>query len=343
MKEQIQIVIDAFFQKHMDRRINVCNLQIKSFENNRLVLAGEVLDSTTLSELKEEIIKPFPKVEIDIKELSILRKPIPEYLWVSTNLTSLHGEPSWLAEMTSQLLYGMKLEKLKEKGKWVFVRQEDGYLGWAYAPYLSKVEPFKPTHLITALVGGLFEKPDKSSNHLSRLYSGTRVNVAGMQGDFVQILNHGEKKPSTMPGGWMHKDRLLSLDQLPVNVSGKRQAMLDAAFRLYGVPYLWGGCTTNGIDCSGLAQLCHRFAGVDIKRDADMQKNGGQPVEYPFKPGDLVFFGDDNDLTRISHVGISLGGWEMIHSSRSQNGVYVDNIQSVNHLCSSFVGGCTYL
>ena len=138
-------------------------------------------------------------------------------------------------------------------------------------------------------------------------------------------------------------DRVLAIKDLPQTEEKKRQAIIDTAFRLKGVPYLWGGCTTNGIDCSGLAQLCHRFAGLTILRDADMQKNAGRKVEPPFTRGDLVFFGDEGNLERITHVGISLGGWEIIHSSRSRNGVYVDDIQKVPHLKDTFAGGCSYL
>jgi cell wall-associated NlpC family hydrolase len=131
---------------------------------------------------------------------------------------------------------------------------------------------------------------------------------------------------------------------MPVTAVQRRTQMIADAFQMVGVPYLWGGSSALGIDCSGFAQLVHRWSGITLRRDADMQMADGKPVEQPqLQPGDLVFFGDSGDNPEITHVGISLGGWDMIHSSRSRNGVYPDNIQAVKDLRESYVGGVTYL
>lgn len=74
-----------------------------------------------------------------------------------------------------------------------------------------------------------------------------------------------------------------------------------------------------------------------------MQFSAGEPVEPPFKPGDLFFFGNDRGHRAISHVGISLGGWRAIHSSRARNGVYIDDVQEAPHLRQIYVGARTFL
>ena len=87
----------------------------------------------------------------------------------------------------------------------------------------------------------------------------------------------------------------------------------------------------------------HRLIGMRIPRDADLQYNAGRKVEAPYQPGDLLFFSEEDNKRGISHVGISLGGWRMIHSSRARNGVYIDDVQDTPHLKESFIGACSFL
>ena len=112
---------------------------------------------------------------------------------------------------------------------------------------------------------------------------------------------------------------------------------------MIGVPYVWGGTSGNGIDCSGLARLLHKWSGIDLPRDADMQHGAVRPVEPPFQVGDLLFFHEAGKKRKVTHVGISLGGWRMIHSSQGNNGVYVDNVQEHHSLRENFVSAGSML
>jgi cell wall-associated NlpC family hydrolase len=136
---------------------------------------------------------------------------------------------------------------------------------------------------------------------------------------------------------------LRALDALPGSPHEKRNALLKNAVRMTGVPYLWGGTTGNGIDCSGFVRLMHQWIGVDSPRDADMQHAVAKPVEPPFEIGDLLFFAESDSDRHVTHVGMSLGGWKIIHSSRAHNGVYVDDVQEHGSLRQNFMNAGSFL
>jgi hypothetical protein len=258
-------------------------------------------------------------------------------MWVATNLTSVHSGTSFLSEQTTQMLNGAAVEVLWEEEKWGYVRQTDGYLGWTYLPYLTETPAPQPSHLLTAAVNPLRSEPRTDSTPLTRVLGGTAVALLEEKEAWSCVQLAGERS------GWLPSAHLRALAQLPLTLIERREQMVTDALRLTGVPYLWGGCSANGIDCSGFAQLLHRWIGITIPRDADMQYDASAPVEPPFETGDLLFFGEIGEKRRITHVTVSLGGWNIIHSSRSNNGVYLDNVQDVPHLRDSFLFGGSYL
>jgi cell wall-associated NlpC family hydrolase len=332
MIEKIESALAEISHKYGDRRLHYCRVEVSALEGKQCTLDGAVLDRKTLTDVTEALTAQFPSLTFHGDEIRVLRQQPPPLLTVSTNVTGLHGEPSFGSECLSQLLGGWRVEKLLEEEKWAFVRQTDGYLGWAHLPYLSGKPAPEPDHLVAEPVALVRERPAADAALAGRILAGTSVAVQTVDGQWAGVSGVAARS------GWLPLSALRPLDELPSTEAAKRQQMVRDSLRYVGVPYQWGGITALGLDCSGFVQLLHGLAGVTIPRDADMQFADGQPLQPPFQAGDLLFFGSERGHRAISHVGLSLGNWRIIHASRPRNGVHVDDVQEASWLSDIYVG-----
>lgn len=326
----IQSTLDRLASQS-DSRTSVFEIEILRLQNSSLALSGRLLDESQL----ETLASHFSDWKLDTGAIQILCKGDLPRMHIATNLTGLYEKPTFNVPLASELYYGTELEILDEQGNWVFAKQNDGYLGWLYKPYLAEGPAAKPTHLVLVTSYGLRTQPDRESEIVTRVVSGTGVVVEETRGEWARV--------AASKTGWMQFVHLRALNEMPASVDEKRKALIKDSSLLIGVPYLWGGTTGHGIDCSGLTRLLHRWIGIEIPRDADMQHGAAKPVEPPFEIGDLLFFSENSDNRHITHVGMSLGGWKMIHSSRSRNGVYIDDAREDEAHKDGFVSAGSFL
>ncbi len=342
MLETLLSLLTEISTRYADRRVQVFKVWAESGEGEWVALNGKVLDEDTLADLRTCLETQLPGLQVDYAGIRVLRGTYTRRKYVATNLTGLYDQPGWQACMLSQLFYGWELEVLEECGPWAFVRQVDGYLGWTYLPYLTESPSPDPTHLVIVPASYIRSEITAGSQVVGRLLCGTAAQV-------VRWANHSAEIDAQV-WGWVNASDLRALEDLPRLSDTERRAMLVAdATRLTGVPYLEGGCSAMGIDSSGLIQLIHRLVGIEIPRDADMQYAQGRKVEPPFQSGDLLFFKEEGDYPAkrgdpakrddpaIHHVGVSLGGWRIIHSSRERNGVYFTDVIDDPKLKADFV------
>jgi len=326
----IQSTLDEL-TKHTDKRTSVFEIEIQELRNNSVTLSGRVLDKSQLDDLHRLL----PGLKLDTSSVQILSRESAEHVHVATNITGLYEKPTFGMPLSSDLFYGTELEVLDQEKRWVLTRQQDGYLGWAYRPYLGEGLAPAPSHLVLAPAVEVRAEPRATGEVLTRVVGGTAV--------VVETTQDGWSRIAVNKSGWIPSKDLRGIVDLPKTVEERRKTLIEDAQRLTGIPYLWGGSSGNGIDCSGLARLLHRWVGVEIPRDADMQHRLAKPVEAPFEVGDLFFFAEGDSKRHITHVGISLDGWKMIHSSRGNNGVYIDDLQQRKSLMDIYVSAGSFL
>jgi cell wall-associated NlpC family hydrolase len=128
----------------------------------------------------------------------------------------------------------------------------------------------------------------------------------------------------------------------PTDEKGLRASLVTTAKGYLGVPYLFGGTTDRGFDCSGLTGAVYRLNGLDLPRSSLAQFEAGNPVDSDqARPGDLLFFATGGG-TRVSHVGIYLGGGAFIHAPRPGQSIRRDEL-SDRYYRKVFVGARTYV
>jgi hypothetical protein len=220
------------------------------------------------------------------------------------NLSQVPGraEPSDKSEMVTQLLYGEHFKVLNTRGSWCQVQcAHDNYTCWIDKKQFALIpeETFKK----------LADTPPSLTADLVQVVTDINGNsIPVLLGSSLPFLN-GE----TLQIG----NNTYSYDGMVQQVRREpsKQAITDNAFMYLHAPYLWGGRSPFGIDCSGLTQMAYKLEGVKLKRDANQQATQGIPLSFveEAEPGDLAFF--DNEEGAIIHVGIVLANNMIIHAS----------------------------
>tara|TARA_B100001939_G_scaffold293584_1_gene266215 strand:- start:6111 stop:6977 length:867 start_codon:yes stop_codon:yes gene_type:complete len=226
---------------------------------------------------------------------------------VAAGLAPLYARPDRTAPLCSQLLFGELFTVYEEKDGWAWGQAEkDGYVGYCLLGDLSP-DIFPSTHHVEALSTHIYSAPDPKSHALRQIYLMSEVSVADPtpQGGFVQLAD----------GGWIYATHISNhFGTDPVS----------EALKLLYAPYLWGGKSCAGIDCSGLIQLAFATAGLAVPRDSDMQEAAlGRVLDDDDVPqrGDLAFF--------PGHVGFMLDDMHLLHANAHHMRVSIDPLKEV--------------
>ena len=210
---------------------------------------------------------------------------------VAKGVVDLHAAPDPTAAVDSQLLAGETVSVYEEADGWAWVQCEtDGYVGYLRNDALGAEAP-PPSHAVAVLRTHLYPEPDIKVPAVDLLHMTSALTVTGERGRFSQIAT----------GGWAVSRHLAPLDRLAPDY-------VETALRFLGAPYLWGGRSSLGLDCSALVQLALARAGIACLRDSDQQQDSlGSPVDGPAIRGDLIYL--------PGHVAIALDAERVVHAN----------------------------
>lgn len=280
----------------------------------------------------------------------------------------LRTAPDYESALETQELMGTVVEVKDAKGYWRQVTTPQPYTAWCTdlgLAFMSEKETEEyiaaPKYIYTSLYGHVYSKPSMKSDHVCDLVAGSllRAREKGMTGKRTQGTGNGKRTgKASLKGQWAEvmlpsgktgfvpAREMQEFRQWAMSGEATVENVIRTAKLFTGVPYLWGGMSSKGLDCSGLTRLTWFLNGVLLPRNASQQVHTGDDVPVDpdpsygagsdglkeemlrrvrnLQPGDLVFFGTPAEADagrmqkdRITHVGIYIGNNHIIHSSHT--------------------------
>lgn len=306
-----------------DSRLAVFRVTWKE-QGDTVVVKGEVDNAKA----KDEAIAAIRSRSVSEIVDSVVVLPDPKlgangYGIVTVSVANVRSRPSHAGELSTQALMGMVVKLLKKQRSWYYVQLPDDYLGWLPERSMvitssEGVDRWKAVRkVITTSYFALIRKqPSGQASPVCDAVAGVLMRQGGRVGDWVAVeLPDGRK-------GYVEQASVQEYERWKRTRALTAQNIEKTATMFMGVPYLWGGTSPKGMDCSGFTKVVFRLNGLEIQRDADQQSHQGEAVETGnefenLKKGDLLFFGDKRTETseeNVDHVGIYLGKKEFIHT-----------------------------
>lgn len=227
---------------------------------------------------------------------------IPPYGIVLAPIADLRAAPADESELVDQLHYTEHVRVLASRDGWHYVQAEDHYVGWIHGDAIEVMPGSHDGRVVGRTLAPVYREADTSSQVIGHLPAGTPL--ASRRSPYVDgpwiwenVRIRGERE--TALTGYVSLDDAVEIARLP-HRPPTADDLIATAEAFIGVPYLWGGTTGLGIDCSGYVQQVYRLNGLRLDRDAHQQAMEGRPVEVPAR-GDLIFFGTQS----VTHVGLA--------------------------------------
>jgi cell wall-associated NlpC family hydrolase len=249
-------------------------------------------------------------------------------------VANMYSGPSDKTDVVSQAIYGSNVTLLQARGEWSKIQTSDHYKGWVPSRHVRTVlngngyATAGPTVQVESIFANIYSEPDVTRHKpVITVPFETKLEVVSPEAASEPAQKTAAKKSSPRKqlntDGWLHvqlpgksmawiQSGDVIADAKPLSIPES----IELSKRFLGLPYLWGGSSSFGFDCSGFTQMLVRARGVTMPRDADQQAawNGVVNVDRKdLQPGDLLFFG--SSAKKITHTAMYIGDGQFIQAT----------------------------
>lgn len=243
---------------------------------------------------------------------------------INVSVANLRGEGKHSAELVTQATLGTPVKIWKRTEEWYYIQTPDGYLSWVDHGGITTMNEqefnnWKASEKIiyTRAFGQSYKETSKDSRPVTDLVTGAILELEAEKDNFYKVRYPDGR------AAYVSKDESEIYSDWLENLDDSDEDLVSTAEELMGLPYLWGGTSAKGVDCSGYTKTIYFMNGMVVPRDASQQVREGKLIDSTgnfenLKVGDLLFFGrpaTDSTSEKVVHVGMWIGNNEFIHSS----------------------------
>jgi len=306
-----------------DKRVAL--FDVNAIENNEeYILKGETNMPEALTALKNSLAAD------NIAFIDSIQVLPADYLGKTTraiiniSVANLRSNPGHSSELATQATLGTIVKVYKKEDNWYYVQTPDNYLAWVDNGGVELADDQKAENwnrdekmIYTRTYGHAYLGPGEDAQIVSDLTAGNLLTIVK-----YEYENYIVRFPDGR-NAYVRRNEAEPYNEWLQNLNATNETLVATAQELMGVPYLWGGTSTKGVDCSGFTKTVYFLNGMVIPRDASQQVHTGKSIDSTrnfenLQKGDLLFFGrkaTDSTAEKVVHVGMWIGENEFIHSS----------------------------
>lgn len=320
LQEEISAVTAEFAP---DKRVALFAINAKKY-NDKYILKGE----TNLPQAVEALRIKLKSKNVDFID-SIQVLPSADLMGktqgvIKISVANLRSHPKHSAELATQAILGTPVKIYKKYENWYLIQTPDNYISWVDSGGVELMDTVTANDwkssskvIFTKTYGHTHSTPDKNTQVVSDIVAG------GILEKINEVPGYFKVKYPDGRTAYIDKNEAEEYGQWTQDLDPTTASLVATSKQFMGVPYLWGGTSTKGVDCSGFTKTIYFLNGMVIPRDASQQVHTGKPVDSTKNfehliEGDLLFFGrkaTDSTPEKVVHVGMWIGNNEFIHAS----------------------------